>query len=442
MLREMEAAIAAPETQPAGPPPVLRLQRLSKTFGGTRALRDVTLEIAPGEVHALVGQNGCGKSTLIKTLAGYHAPDPGALAWLDGEPVELSGVGDRHDRLRFVHQDLGLVTELSAVDNLALSRGYARTRLGSIDWAEQERTARALIGRFGMDIDVHRPLKEATPVECTVVAIAAALEGWTGGGVLVLDEPTAVLPHTEVERLLEIVREVRRGGTSVLYVSHRMNEIFDIADRVTVLRGGRVIGTRDVADLTPQTLATMMVGEDVDLSVRREAPSTVRPAALEARDVRAGVLRGVSFALGEVDPRVGLRGQAHGAAHRARPGAGERIGQGLAARAGEAGDAEHLALADGEAHAAQDPGVHVARLERGRSRGARRLAAARQVDVLADHHRRERLRGQVGDVARADDAAAAQDRDAVGDVEDLVHPVRHVEDARACLLYTSPSPRD
>ena len=299
MLREMEAAIAAPETQPAGPPPVLRLERLSKTFGGTRALRDVTLEIAPGEVHALVGQNGCGKSTLIKTLAGYHAPDPGALAWLDGEPFELSGVGDRHDRLRFVHQDLGLVTELSAVDNLALSRGYARTRLGSIDWAEQERTARALIGRFGMDIDVHRPLKDATPVECTVVAIAAALEGWTGGGVLVLDEPTAVLPHTEVERLLEIVREVRRGGTSVLYVSHRMNEIFDIADRVTVLRGGRVIGTRDVAHLTPQALATMMVGEDVDLSGRREAPSTARPAALEARDVHAGVLRGVSFAVGE-----------------------------------------------------------------------------------------------------------------------------------------------
>jgi len=299
MLREMEVAIGAPETQPAGPPPVLRLERLSKTFGGTRALRDVTLEIAPGEVHALVGQNGCGKSTLIKTLAGYHAPDPGALAWLDGERFELSGVGDRHDRLRFVHQDLGLVTELSAVDNLALSRGYARTRLGSIDWAQQERTARALIGRFGMDIDVHRPLKEATPVECTVVAIAAALEGWTGGGVLVLDEPTAVLPHTEVERLLEIVREVRRGGTSVLYVSHRMNEIFDIADRVTVLRGGRVIGTRDVAHLTPQALATMMVGEDVDLSGRREAPSTARPAALEARDVHAGVLRGVSFAVGE-----------------------------------------------------------------------------------------------------------------------------------------------
>ena len=299
MLKEIQAAGPASGSVASARRPVLRLEKLSKTFGGTRALRDVALEIAPGEIHALVGQNGCGKSTLIKTLAGYHDADPGALAWLDGEPFDLSAVTDaRHDRLRFVHQDLGLVTELSALDNLALSRGYARTRLGSINWSAQEKTARALIGRFGVDIDVHRPLMYATPVERTIVAIAAALEGWEGGrGVLVLDEPTAVLPHTEVDKLLEIVREVRRSGTSVLYVSHRMNEIFDLADRVTVLRGGRLIGTRDVADLTPQTLATMMVGEDVDISVRPEASNGARGAQLEVRDLRAGVLRGVSFEL-------------------------------------------------------------------------------------------------------------------------------------------------
>ena len=299
MLKEIQAAGPASGSVAAVRRPVLRLEKLSKTFGGTRALRDVALEIAPGEIHALVGQNGCGKSTLIKTLAGYHDADPGALAWLDGEPFDLAAVTDaRHDRLRFVHQDLGLVTELSALDNLALSRGYARTRLGSINWSAQEKTARALIGRFGVDIDVHRPLMYATPVERTIVAIAAALEGWEGGrGVLVLDEPTAVLPHTEVDKLLEIVREVRRSGTSVLYVSHRMSEIFDLADRVTVLRGGRLIGTRDVADLTPQTLATMMVGEDVDISVRPEAANGARGAQLEVRDLRAGVLRGVSFEL-------------------------------------------------------------------------------------------------------------------------------------------------
>jgi ABC-type sugar transport system ATPase subunit len=311
MIKDIEAPIRAPGPVAPAQRPVLRLEHLSKTFGGTRALRDVSLDIAPGEIHALVGQNGCGKSTLIKTLAGYHQADPGALAWLDGVPFDLSATsGARHDSLRFVHQDLGLVTELSAVDNLALSRGYARTRLRSIDWAEQERTARALIGRFGVEIDVHRPLMYATPVECTVVAIAAALEGWTGGGVLVLDEPTAMLPHTEVDKLLEIVREVRRGGTSVLYVSHRMDEIFDLADRVTVLRGGRLIGTRDVADLTPQSLATMMVGEDVDISARPERAGEARPALLEVRDLRAGVLDGVSFDLreGEVLGIAGLPG--------------------------------------------------------------------------------------------------------------------------------------
>jgi ABC-type sugar transport system ATPase subunit len=312
MLKEIQAPAGASGSVASVGRPVLRLEKLSKTFGGTRALRDVALEIAPGEIHALVGQNGCGKSTLIKTLAGYHHADPGALAWLDGEPFDLAAVTDaRHDRLRFVHQDLGLVTELSALDNLALSRGYARTRLGSINWSAQEKTARALIGRFGVDIDVHRPLMYATPVERTIVAIAAALEGWEGGrGVLVLDEPTAVLPHTEVDKLLEIVREVRRSGTSVLYVSHRMSEIFDIADRVTVLRGGRLIGTRDVADLTPQTLATMMVGEDVDISARPEAANGARGARLEVRDLRAGALRGVSFELGagEVLGIAGLPG--------------------------------------------------------------------------------------------------------------------------------------
>jgi ribose transport system ATP-binding protein len=312
MLKKIQVAGPASGSVAAVRQPVLRLEKLSKTFGGTRALRDVALEIAPGEIHALVGQNGCGKSTLIKTLAGYHDADPGALAWLDGEPFDLAAVTDaRHDRLRFVHQDLGLVTELSALDNLALSRGYARTRLGSINWSAQEKTARALIGRFGVDIDVHRPLMYATPVERTIVAIAAALEGWEGGrGVLVLDEPTAVLPHTEVDKLLEIVREVRRSGTSVLYVSHRMTRSSTSPIASPSCAAGRLIGTRDVADLTPQTLATMMVGEDVDISVRPGAASGARGAQLEVRDLHAGVLRGVSFALreGEVLGIAGLPG--------------------------------------------------------------------------------------------------------------------------------------
>src|SRR5918994_6216875 len=248
-------------------PPVLRIDQLSKTFGATRALIDAGLDIRPGEIHALVGQNGSGKSTLIKALAGYHAPDAGSLAEIDGEPFDLGHAVP--DGLRFVHQDLGLVLELNAMDNLALHGGFAHGALGRVRWREQEQETHRVLARFGVDLDIHRPLASATPVERTVVAIAAALQGWHGGrGVLVLDEPTAVLPHNEVERLFAMVREVRKAGTSVLYVSHRLDELFEIADRVTVLRAGRVVTTVPIADVDGRGLASLMVGENVDPDYR------------------------------------------------------------------------------------------------------------------------------------------------------------------------------
>ena len=160
-------------------PPVLQIAGLSKTFGATRALIDASLDIKPGEIHALVGQNGSGKSTLIKTLAGYHTPDSGSVAELDGAPFDLGHTVP--DGLRFVHQDLGLVLELNAMDNLALHGGFARGALGRVHWSEQEQETRRVLARFGVDLDIHRPLAAATPVERTVVAIAAALQGWQGG---------------------------------------------------------------------------------------------------------------------------------------------------------------------------------------------------------------------------------------------------------------------
>ncbi|WP_405864869.1 sugar ABC transporter ATP-binding protein [Streptomyces sp. NBC_00005] len=294
--------------------PVLSITGLSKRFGGTQALQDVDLEIAPGEIHALVGPNGSGKSTLIKILAGYHQADAGADARLDGEPFDL---GTDHDRLRFVHQELGLVGELSAMDNLALSRGFARSRFGNIRWGEQERRTGELVHRFGLDIDVRRPLVDATPVQRTVVAIAAALQGWDGDqGLLVLDEPTAVLPPSEVAKLLDIVRELRRGGASVLYVSHRLDEIFQIADRVTVIRGGRRIATRPVHGLTPQSLASLMAGEDTGPCGRPQVSagtSSSAEPALEARQLTAGPLRDLDFTLarGELLGVTGLAGSGH-----------------------------------------------------------------------------------------------------------------------------------
>ncbi|MER5220153.1 sugar ABC transporter ATP-binding protein [Streptomyces flaveus] len=309
--------------------PVLRVEGLSKRFGGTQALKDVDLEIAHGEIHALIGPNGSGKSTLIKILAGYHDAEPGAVAELDGEPFGLDHVtGSRHDRLRFVHQELGLVEELSATDNLALSRGFARTAFGNIRWPEMERRTTALVERFGLGIDVRRPLATATPVQRAVVAIAAALQGWEGRrGVLVLDEPTAVLPPGEVARLFQIVREIRDAGAGVLYVSHRMDEIFALADRVTVIRGGRRIATRRVAELTPRSLAELMAGQEVETAHRPQPPSgavggvgrvgETGEAALEVRDLWVGPLRGVGFDLARGE-RLGITGLV-GSGHEAVP---------------------------------------------------------------------------------------------------------------------------
>ena len=242
MLKEMEAAIAAPETQPRRPAARAAARAaVEDVRRHARAARRRRSRSRPARSTRSSGQNGSGKSTLIKTLAGYHAPDPGAVAWLDGEPFDLSAVGDRHDRLRFVHQDLGLVIELSA-DRQPRAQPRVRPHAARVD----------RLGRAGADRAGAASSGSASTSTCTGrcrTPPRSSARSWpspppcragTAAGVLVLDEPTAVLPPTEVERLFDIVREVRRGGTSVLYVSHRMDEIFEIADRVTVLRGGRV----------------------------------------------------------------------------------------------------------------------------------------------------------------------------------------------------------
>lgn len=301
-----------PGSKPSGPP-LLKIVGVSKTFPGTRALDDVSMDVAPGEIHALVGQNGSGKSTLIKILAGYHQADPGSMAWLNGEPVDLAATArSRHARLRFVHQDLGLFLELGAVDNIALRSEFITDAVHRVQWKAQAAATRELLGRFGLDLDLRKPLSEATPVQRTVIAIAAALVGWEGGpGLLVLDEPTAVLPPHDVEALLQIVKDVRDQGTSILYVSHRLDEVFKIADQVTVLRGGRVVESRPTQGLNVQALAELMVGSDVDAGYRAGLPAAdAREVMLRARGVRSRFLDGVDVDLraGEVLGVAGLPG--------------------------------------------------------------------------------------------------------------------------------------
>ncbi len=297
---------------PGGPgsQSILRIRGLSKWFPGTLALDNVDLDIREGEIHALIGQNGSGKSTLIKVLAGFHRAEPGARAWLVDEEFNISH--ERPRQLNFVHQDLGLILELSATENLAVLGGFITDSFRRVKWKAQAERTRELLAPFGLDIDVNQPLSRATPVQRTVVAIAAALNAWEGGrGVLVLDEPTAVLPPGDVDRLLEIVQGVRSRGTSILYVSHRLDEVLRICDHVTVLRGGRVVASRAVEGLGAQDLAEMMVGEGVDASYRAKLEDhTDTPIVLQARDLCGPFLDHVDVDLrqGEVLGIAGLPG--------------------------------------------------------------------------------------------------------------------------------------
>ena len=272
---------------------MVELGGLSKTFPGTRALIDVDLDVEPGEIHALVGQNGSGKSTLIKLLAGFHVPDPGAWARVRGEPYELGDAKAAHDGgLRFVHQDLGLVPSLDAVDNIALGFGYHTGRLTRIRWRRQLSATRQAIESIGYHIDVRRPTGRLQPIERTAIAIARALQGLDGHvSLLVLDEPTATMPQPETERLFQIVRRVRNRGIGVLYVSHHLDEVFAIADRVTVLRDGRKVATLPVAGLSKRTLVELMTGGVVDdatpTATRSDAEPVLQVTGLGGREVEA-----------------------------------------------------------------------------------------------------------------------------------------------------------
>jgi ribose transport system ATP-binding protein len=287
---------------------------LSKTFPGTRALIDVSLRLERGEIHALVGQNGSGKSTLIKVLAGYHPPDPGGQVWVGGTEVTTDRTAAAHRLgLRFVHQGLGLIDELNAVDSFGLVSGFARTAAGRVHWKEQAIRVRSQLARFGVDVDVMRPVGQLHAIERTAVAITRALEGLEpASGALVLDEPTVALASREVGRLFEILREVQRSGVTVLYVSHYLDEVFAIADRVSILKGGQLVATRDTSTLDRDELVRLMVGHDVGSLHGRRATESVtdETPALRVRDLSGRQLRGIDFevAPGEVLGIAGLQG--------------------------------------------------------------------------------------------------------------------------------------
>ncbi len=294
---------------------LLEFCSLTKRFGGTLAVDDVSLALPRGEILALLGENGAGKSTVIKMLAGIHAANSGRILFR-GEPYDhLRAVRGARQSVAFIHQDLGLIDWMTVAENIALGVGYARRR-GLISWSACGRQAMAVLRTMSADIDPQARIMHLSRTERSLVAIGRALAAQAE--VLVLDEPTASLPADEVDRLLRVLRELRQTGIGMIYVSHRLDEVFRVADRVAVLRDGRLVGVKQVADTDPADLVTMIVGRKPEQLFPEPGPCGAETCLLLEGLVADGV-GPVDLALrrGEMVGLVGLRGAGQDAIGRA-----------------------------------------------------------------------------------------------------------------------------
>jgi len=281
---------------------------IDKHFGGTYALKDVSLSIGRGEIVALLGENGAGKSTLIKVLGGIHQPDAGRVL-IDGASYHHrpAGFGERQ-KVAFIHQDLGLIEWMTVAENIALSLGFARKN-GMIHWGAVENFAADALKKVDCDFDPTTRVEALSRTEKSLVAIARALA--VDSEFLVLDEPTASLPADEVERLFKALRPLRERGVGMIYVSHRLDEIFQIADRVAVLRDGVMVGMRDIAHTTPEELVQKIVGRKTRETIKGSGTPGACILGLDAFEV--GGVGPLNFELveNEIVGLVGLRGAGH-----------------------------------------------------------------------------------------------------------------------------------
>jgi ribose transport system ATP-binding protein len=283
---------------------VIELRDLCKSFGDTLAVDHVSITLPRGHILALLGENGAGKSTLIKLLAGIFQPDHGSIL-VHGEPIDHA----RNNHFAFIHQDHGLIDTMTIAENIALVSGYDRA-LGLIDWRSTRRHAKRSLEHVGLRIDPDMTVCDLSRTERSLVAIARALA--MNVDLLVLDEPTASLPTTDVERLFNVLRYLRERGVAMIYVTHRIDEVFRIADRVAVMRDGRLITVKDAAQTSIGELVNAIVGRPLSAAFIR-APEPPAQPILELRGVELGHLKPVSFTAmaGELVGLTGLRGAGH-----------------------------------------------------------------------------------------------------------------------------------
>jgi ribose transport system ATP-binding protein len=295
--------------------PVLRLTNASKRFGGVQALDGVDLELAGGEVHALLGQNGSGKSTLVKILAGFHTPEDGARLELWGAPVDFPLVSAQQHGIAVIHQDLGLVDSMTVLENLGVTSSYGTRALFPVKERAERRIGKELLARMRLDIPLDALVRELSPAQRAGVAIARATRALQGHGdrhVFIVDEPTTYLSADEAERMVELIRTVAQTGSSVVFITHRLAEALDVADAITVLRDGRVADRFAGGEGDQSRVIRAMLGRDLD-RFYPEPPPARRAVRLKVTGLSGGSLEGISFEAreGEVVGVAGLVGAGH-----------------------------------------------------------------------------------------------------------------------------------
>jgi ABC-type sugar transport system ATPase subunit len=288
--------------------PFVTLSGVSKAFAGVKVLKDVSFDVRAGEVHALLGENGAGKSTLIKILSGLYTPDGGTIT-VDGRQMKLTSPRDATAAgIATVYQELLLFPELSVAENIFLGH-YPRTSSGVIDWSAVRGRARDLLDQLDTrELDVDTKVLTLSVAQRQRVEIAKALS--RNAKILIMDEPTASLVEADVQRLMGIVRQLRERGVGIVYVSHRMPEIFALADRVTVLRDGAHVATRDIGEVDERQLVSLMVGRPID-SLFPKVEAAIGDTVLQVDGLNRGrQVRDISFSLrkGEILGIAGLVG--------------------------------------------------------------------------------------------------------------------------------------